>query len=305
MSIANFEQLCLGICELAGFQPPRLLPDARGTTAFSVRLRGVPVTVLELGPGREGMAYLVADMGTLTADEAPAGWRALMDANSALPCADAPRFSRNPRTGEAVMQWACAMQDVTVVDVYQRISRMVDAALGWRRDRVVHPWTPGSRQSLPGATARFHALYQELCGVLGQVPQPAPADGGATAVQLCIGGVNLVMAHLPLLRPDVALVGVPFGAPAPAAQGGDVVAMMDANFVLATQPHGAAFCRDAASGDLLLRYAYPLAGSGGRHCLAQLVSVAAFVREWNTLQARAGAAPGAAPAPSPSMAEFA
>jgi len=333
MPLADFEQLCLGFCELAGLQPPALVPDMYGSVAFSARMRGVPITVLELEQTRGQLAFLVACMGPLSpagADASAEGLR-LMDANSPLPVVDAPRFSRNPRTGEAMMQWPCRLQSVSSADVYRRVMLMTDVALGWQRDRSLGPWgaasPPISRadagpSSFDGFgpptgydhaaelrdTERFHALYEEISAALEQPPEPAPLSSGARSFELHIDGVNAVVAHLPSRRPGMALVGVPFGVLPQASPQACVAAMLDANFVLATQPHGAAFCRDAATGDLLLRYAYPLVGARGRHCLTQLSHLVAFVHEWTSLAGDAAAFAASAVAPSmptPGCAEYA
>lgn len=295
MPIINFEELCRGFCELAGFRPPKFAPDGRDTAAFSARLRGIPVTLLAFGRSRDRTAFLVAELGTLPAGEEHAGWLALIEANSAIPGIEAPRFSRNPRTGEAVLQWACPLQDVTAVEVYQRVLHMVEVVLCWRRDRTLGPWGSFVSSAAHGsasaaqAAAKFHLLYQELCDALDEPAQAAAADGGARAIEINVDGVDMVIAHLPRRLPDVALVGVPFGNLPTLSQHECVVAMMDANFLLATEAHGAAFCRDATSGDLLLRYAFALTGAKSRQCLGQLVSLASFVREWMRFEPDAAA----------------
>ncbi len=131
------------------------------------------------------------------------------------------------------------------------------------------------------AAWRFRDLYLALCDAAGQPAQPGPPDTGAFSFSLHFHEVEVVMAHLPRLRPNAALVGVPLGRREPGEQAqAEALAMMEANFALAGQPHGAAFSRDPASGELLLRYAYPLGGACGHHCLAQMTSLAAFAREW-------------------------
>jgi hypothetical protein len=131
------------------------------------------------------------------------------------------------------------------------------------------------------AAWRFRDLYLALCDVLGQPAQPGPPGTQAFSFSLHFEDVEVVVAHLPRLRPHAALVGVPLGLREPGEQANaEAMAMMDANFALAEQPNGAAFCRDPATGELLLRYAYPLDGACGRHCLAQMANLAGFAREW-------------------------
>ncbi len=294
MAIANFEEFCRCFCELAGFAGVALPPDTNGSQSFSVRLRGVEVSAVALRHTPDHV-FMVAELGAPGPGEADACWLALLEANSAVPGVGGARFSRSPRTGEAVIQWACLLPDVTPVDVYRGISRMVDVALRWRHDRTVDAdalepeqgaWPPSGLVAVREAHAaqaarRFHALYSGLCDTRGEPVDPPPEGAAACSVTLHVSGVDVVMAHLPRMRPDVALIGIPFGDLSPVAPHAHAAALLDANFVLATQPHGAAFCRDCVSGDVLLRYAYPLVGGSGAQCLAHMESLAAFVQRWN------------------------
>ena len=209
-----------------------------------------------------------------------------------LPDVDSPRFGRNPLTGDITMQWPCALQEMAPLDAYQRASHMADIVLHWQRHRRVNPELLSPSRGVAGvkphdsdaaldAAWRFRDLYLALCDVLGQPAQPGPQGLRAFSFAVHFQDVEVVMAHLPQLRPHVALVGVPLGRREPGDQANaEAMAMMDANFVLASQPHGAAFCRDPASGEMLLRYAYPLEGACGRHCLDQMANLARFAREW-------------------------
>jgi len=294
MPLAGFEDLCQCICELAGFGAPCLVPATDGARAATMHLRGVAITAVELPAGRDHQAFLTAQLDAPgdSDDEAAAGWLTLLDANSVLPDVDSPRFSRNPLSGDITMQWPCALQDISPLDAYQRASHMADVVLHWQRHRRVHPelLSPGRGATggvvHDGAAAldaawRFRELYMALCDVLGQSAQPGPPSTQAFSFSLHFDDVEVVMAHLPRLRPHAMLVGVPLGWREPGEQANaEAMAMMDANFALAEQPHGAAFCRDPASGELLLRYAYPLDGACVRHCLAQMASLAGFARDW-------------------------
>lgn len=294
MPIASFDDFCECIFELAGFGEPCVVPERDGTRSATMHLRGVAVTAVELPSSRGHYAFLAAqiDAPGENIDEAAAACLALLDANSVLPDVNSPRFGRNPLTGDVTMQWPCALQEISPLDAYQRASHMADVVLHWQRHRRVHPQllSPGrgaaGTSALDGDAAvdaawRFRDLYLALCDVLGQPAQPGPPGMQAFSFAVHFQDVQVVMAHLPQLRPHVALVGVPLGRREPGDQANaEAMAMMDANFVLASQPHGAAFCRDPASGELLLRYAYPLEGACGRHCLDQMANLARFAREW-------------------------
>lgn len=293
MPLTGFNDLCECIHELGGTGVPYTQMQGTGTQAVTMDVRGVAITAVELPSGAGSQVFLTAQFDAPgTSDDEAAAWLALLDANSVLPDLDSPRFSRNPLSGNITMQWPCSLQDMSPLAAYQRASHMADVVLHWQRHRMVHPelLTPGrggtgrilhdSAAALDAAW-RFRELYLTLCDVLGEPAQPGPPDTQAFAFSLHFHDVEVVMAHLPRLRPHAALVGIPLGLREPGERASaEVMAMMDANFALAGQPHGAAFGRDPSSGELLLRYAYPLDGACGRHCLAQMANLAGFAREW-------------------------
>lgn len=292
MAIANFDEFCMCFCELAGFAAVSPQPGANGERCFSIRLRGIELSALALSRASDSV-FMVAELGVPGPGDEGC-WVVLLESNSAVPGAGGARFSRNPHTGQAVIQWTFRLPDVMPLDVYRSVSRMVDVALRWRYDRSVDTDALESAHdaaALSGTVAacdaraeqaarRFHALYSGLCDTRGEPVDPPAGNAAACSVTLRISGVDVVMAHLPRMRPDVALVGIPFGDLSPASPQAHAAALLDANFVLATQPHGAAFCRDCVSGDVLLRYAYPLLGGSSAQCLAHMESVAAFVQRW-------------------------
>lgn len=291
MPLTGFHELCECIGELAGIGMPRVVAQGEHTLAATMELRGVPITAVSTPAAFAAQVFLTAQLDAPAGDGA-AAWLALLDANSVLPDLDSPRFGRNPLTGDLTMLWPCPLQDITPLHAYQRASHMADVVLHWQRHGVIHPelLTPGrggtgrvlhDDSAALDAASRFRDLYLALCDAAGQPAQPGPPGTQAFAFSLHFQDVEVVMAHLPRLRPHVALVGVPLGLREPGEQAhAEALAMMDANFALAGQPQGAAFCRDPLSAELLLRYAYPLEGACARHCLAQMASLAAFAREW-------------------------
>ncbi len=294
MPLASFDDFCECVCELAAASAPRVVAQGDGIRSVAMHLRGVAITAIEMPSGGGTQVFLTAEFDTPGEDheETAAAWLALLDANSVLPDVDSPRLSRNPLTGDITMLWPCALPDMSALDAYRRASHMADVVQHWQRHRVIHPelLTPGrggTGRNLNDAAAaldaawRFRDLYLALCDVLGHSAPPGPPGTQAFCVSLHFQDVEVVLAHLPRLRPHAALVGVSFGRREPGEQANaEAMAMLDANFSLAEQPHGAAFCRDPASGELLLRYAYPLDGACGRHCLAQMANLAGFAREW-------------------------
>jgi hypothetical protein len=295
MSIASFEELCSGFCEIAGFAPPVLTPNDRGTLAFSVRLKGVVVTALEPDHARGESAILIAEFGALRQDQELNGMLALLDANLFMMDVDAPRFCRNPRNGEIILQWTCPLWDVSPTEVYRRITQMVDVAVLWREDHLLGSqetspasWNttaaPAARDSELAAAgaADFQALYRDICAALGH---SAPALRGTVddctfPLRMAQLGADVTVAHSPSRRPGVAFIGVRFGAPAQDALPDRVAELMQANFTMMMDRQGATFCRDPWSGELMLVYGCPIAGADVQQFLTQVAGLALLASQW-------------------------
>lgn len=132
MAIANFDEFCRAFCELAAIPRPDLSPDPHGAFAFTVLMRGVSVTVLHV-PSRPDVAYVMAELGSVPEHSAMEAWRALLDANMLLRGKDAPVFSRNPQTGDVILQRAFPLGDATAVHVYEQVELLVAMARQWQQ----------------------------------------------------------------------------------------------------------------------------------------------------------------------------
>ena len=137
MAVASFQVLCEGVCEIFGVTPPPLQPDANGLTGFTLQLQGVDISVVEAptGPGGPSPAALVlVEFGVPPPERELQTWHALLDANFLMLDANAPSFSRNPMTGEVVLQHACTLHDTTCEDLCGRLLAIAEVAVRWRRD---------------------------------------------------------------------------------------------------------------------------------------------------------------------------
>jgi hypothetical protein len=135
MAIASFEEFCEEFCEIAGIEPPELAPDQWGTLAFSMQMRDIALTALQV-PSRPDMAYVMAELGPMPQDRAQEGWRTLMDTNKVLLGQDAPVFSRNPETGEVVLQQSLPLARSTVAELFARIEGLTEMACQWQQGRL-------------------------------------------------------------------------------------------------------------------------------------------------------------------------
>ena len=292
MPFANFEELCNGFCEIAGFPAPHLEADNKGAQAMSVRLRGVYISAIQ--SNSSDSAILVAEFGVMPAEQAVAGWLALMDANLFMMDVDAPRFCRNPRNGEVILQWTCPLLDVSPTEIYRRVTQMVEVALLWREDplmggdAVSASWSTtapaaGSRGSaILTAAARFSLFHQDICAALGQeVPLPLLETGDCTfPIRLEALNADVRIGHFPSRRAGVVFGAVPFCAPAAGQVLQRAIELMDANFTLMMDRHAATFCRDPWSGEMTLVYATALEGLDAWRFLQQLAVLAQLGRRW-------------------------
>jgi hypothetical protein len=291
MPIADFEQLCKGFCEIAGMQAPDLAPNDQGVWAATLHMRGVPVSVLQFDPN-DPTAYLIAEFGSLPEDQALPGWLALLDTNLSLAGkhAHAPAFSRNPGTGEVLLQWGCPLADVTAVDVYQRVIAMVDLARHWRTSHFLAHANAGESPAAPtvhpGTSApddydpAFEELLRGVCQVLQQPTPELFRDGDLSAFALTVDDIAISVMHIANLLPDKALVLIQLDPSLDALDLGNVTRLMDANFMLLEQRDGAAFTRIPATGTVVLKYPFELSGATAHGLLTQVVVMARFVRDW-------------------------
>lgn len=132
MAVANFEEMCKGLCEVAGIAVPDLAPDEYGGVAIEVELHDVKVIVSHgphTGPDR---ALAMAIFGQLPAGRELDACRTLLDINSQV-LGLGFAFGRNPANGEIVLKQSYPFDQATAVDLYQRIVKMVEGVNGWRQ----------------------------------------------------------------------------------------------------------------------------------------------------------------------------
>jgi hypothetical protein len=306
MAIADFQELCKGICEVAGMQPPALAPSEQGTWSATVHMRDVEITVLQFGARAPGTAFLIAEFGELPEDRALAGWLALMNANLHMAGENAPAYSRNPDTGKVLLHWACPYWSVTVVDVYQRIVAMVDLACKWREDYFLHdttagytwtlrvsgPHTPATDESRSGRE-RFDALHLGICRELDMIEPRTQVDEITHGFALQVKGLNVLITHSLENNPDAAVVVIRLDRSSSDSELDVITELMDANFVLMSVPQGARFSRERISGELLLQYAYLLVDASADDLLSHLDGLAELALEWRESLGRANAEAGA------------
>lgn len=288
MPVSSFEDLCLAVCELADLPGPQLQPDAHATLGFSMQLSGIVLSVLELQKDRGRRFFLLAEMGEPPQADAPANWRALLAANAFLPGPDALHFSRHPASGTAMAQWACRLDAVTAVDVYQRLKDMQQAALQWQRGLAAGAGRPGPQPAGPPAVrpgsgstgapaaAGFHALRCQVHAALGK---PAPVDH-APCFALQYRQLAATLEHMPQPDGDFARVAVRLDASWDAANPDMVAALLEASFALMSHAGGAVFCLVPGDSPLQLQHVIDLRSTTAPALLRELSLLAQVQAQW-------------------------
>ena len=158
MAVASFQVLCEGVCSLFGAAVPELQPDANAMTGFTLQVRGVDISVVEAPHGTAPAVFVLVEFGAPPAGRELQTWHALLDANFLMLEANAPSFSRNPVTGDVVLQYASTLHDATCEALCESICAIAEVAARWRQDYFLGDASPpGMAASASPAPARHEA----------------------------------------------------------------------------------------------------------------------------------------------------
>jgi hypothetical protein len=134
MAAAGFEHLCAGFCELVQLPTPALKADDRGLIAFHVVLRGATVNLVHRPAVSPDHVFVLFELGPIGHDgsDSVSQLVALLEANFVLLELNAPVFSRNPATGDAILQYVYPLFEATPNDLYELIDKEIDRISHWR-----------------------------------------------------------------------------------------------------------------------------------------------------------------------------
>ncbi len=143
MAVGSFEALCAGFCEIVHVPPPELRVDANGLVGFHVVRRGTTVNLVHCPQASPDHVFIVFELGPIGQDGTAsfADLQTLLEANFALLRVHPPVFSRNPASGDAVLQYVCPLFEATAHSLYQ----LIDEGLDW-----VSQWREGTSSSEAG-----------------------------------------------------------------------------------------------------------------------------------------------------------
>jgi hypothetical protein len=140
-----FDQHCRELSELSGVDvaPPRSDPDS-GAMATQLMLHEAEVDFMAESPAAESL-FTRVHFGALDAADRTA-WGELLEINFALAGDAAPIFSRDPASGDVLLQqrWP---RDTQINELLATLERQCRAARAWREASDVHAWAANQRLS--------------------------------------------------------------------------------------------------------------------------------------------------------------
>lgn len=298
MAIANFEEFCRTYCDVAGIKMPDLAPNAHGMWTATLHTRGVEITLLHFRDRRPDTVFLIADFGAMPGHVGVPGWLTLLEANLLNAEADAPVYSREPRTGHVLLQKPMRLASAFPADIHMAIQNLVNAALQWRKDcfaanpdsasSMLLPDTPApirATEELALAREQFKSLHDGIRGLLGQ---PVDSTRKAQPDELMaftvdVSGVTFVVAHAAWEQPGFAWVAVFLGEESRDPSAEMVATAMESNFTLMSMARVAKFSRARDTGELIVQFAIPLKQAQPEQFLAELERLAALALELESL----------------------
>ena len=133
MRASEFERLSDDLCALLSVSTVKPQQRQAGLWLVMLELQGVDFYLLHAPEVDASTASLVVEFGPLPRANELQGWLDLLDANHLSRGALAPRFCRDAETGQATLQCAFGIADVSAVELHAKLLAMVHMAHEWRR----------------------------------------------------------------------------------------------------------------------------------------------------------------------------
>jgi hypothetical protein len=132
LSATSLQALAAQLCAMIDVAPPQLDADDDGIVAFSASLRGVDATFTHDTSSRPDEARIHVFFGHVPEHKELEALRELLNANYLMQQAGAPSFSRNPDTGELVLQYVYPLEEASGENLWAGLQTIIDRVLRWR-----------------------------------------------------------------------------------------------------------------------------------------------------------------------------
>ncbi len=256
---SRFSPLLEQFCRLAELSA-RPVEDATGLF-LGATLGGVDFELFQPQSQDGDRFFSRVVFGPLSPPDEPQQWRALLAANMGFPGAGGQAFSRDPVSGEAVLQQSWA-GGTTPDLLYRQLSCQMAVARDWRSGALCGPDADDSLFQDEDAAPRGPAgHFQRVCDELREQAalqdfSPVSMVSSGAAFMVEVQGVEIWACHFhcraDLIHLYADLVPVVDG---PAGLAGQLA---EANAWLFADRMGSAFCLREATQDYVLRSVMPL-----------------------------------------------
>jgi hypothetical protein len=136
MADSSFALFCADFCKEAGARAPVFAGSADDPSGFELELDGIPITVLRVsGDGIEDVRVLI-EYGAPAEPDEVATWQGLLDANFAMMGHFSLCFSRDPDTGDVMLQMRTPLESAAGAEVLRECRQLTDMAARWRRGEL-------------------------------------------------------------------------------------------------------------------------------------------------------------------------
>ncbi len=130
------------------------------------------------------------------------------------------------------------------------------------------------------STLSIHTLAEEFCAIAGTAAVNVRADeNGVLAFSVSMRGVQATITHDAIDHPFDLMVHVIFGQVPPHSELPALRELLQMNLRMQS-PGSPAFGFNAQTGDVVLRYPYPLAHASGQHLWTGLQAVTGWALQW-------------------------
>ncbi len=134
MPASSIHKLAEQFCEIIGVPAPELSPDSNAVLAFSTQIGGVDISVTHDPLHHPDHATALVFFGQVPEDREVLILRELLHANLLMLRPDAPTFSRNPLTGNVILQYVFPLAGSSGRGLWTGMQGIIEYAQRWRRD---------------------------------------------------------------------------------------------------------------------------------------------------------------------------
>lgn len=265
MTVANFQDLCKGFCELARIEPPSLVPDDRGIACFTVLMDGIAVSLAIASSVSAETGHMLVNFGQIPSERRLANWRNLLEANLRMHGECACVFGRDDKTGDVVLTRPFALGHTTSAGMYEFSVRAVQLARACQAaeplfERDLPGYAEGhlaadapDRGTVSADPAGFDALCSALRGASGvENPRRGAGAQGQPRFTFHVYGVQVDVERGDDRDPASLFVRVHFGSVPEEFEEAVLERLLEINAILMTQAFDPSFGRDA-SGEVVFR----------------------------------------------------